>query len=195
MAGRAELVADLVADVADPAADRADLAVKVRRFAAVRWTLARLAWPGLTWPGLACPGPGRRRCGLGHSAICRESTSFCYAKIDLGAPRLAWPGLAWPALAWPAPAWPGLAPGKVALVPGFWRHSWELALENAAVSQVLAESAREVRRFTVVKWTLARESAILSPTLAEKGDLAREAHKKPPRAMVGLDVLQAEGSN
>ena len=153
MAGRAELVADLVADVADPAADRADLAGKVRRFAAVRWTLARLAWPGLTWPGLACPGPGRRRCGLGHSAICRESTSFCYAKIDLGAPRLAWPGLAWPALAWPAPAWPGLAPGKVALVPGFWRHSWELALENATVSQVLAESAREGRRSTVAEAT------------------------------------------
>ena len=169
MAGRAELVADLVADVADPAADRADLAVKVRRFAAVRWTLARLAWPGLTWPGLACPRPGRRRCGLGHSAICPASTSFCYAKIDLGAPRLAWPGLACPAL-----AGPGLSPGKVALAPGFWRHSWVLALENAAVSQVLAESAREVRRFTVVKWTLARESAILSPTLAEKGDLARD---------------------
>ena len=105
--------------------------------------MARLARPGLAWPGLAWPGPGRRRCGLGHNAICRESTSFCYAKIDLGAPRLAWPGL----------AWPGLAPGKVALVPGFWRHSWELALENAAVSQVLAESAREGRRSTVAEAT------------------------------------------
>ena len=33
-------------------------------------------------------GPGRRRCGLGHSAICRESTSFYHGKVDIGAPIL-----------------------------------------------------------------------------------------------------------
>ena len=33
-------------------------------------------------------GPGRRRCGLGHSAICRERTSFYHGKVDIGAPIL-----------------------------------------------------------------------------------------------------------
>ena len=91
----------------------APLAAKVSRFAKIKCTLPRLAWPGLASPGLAWPRLAW--CGLASRRLAWSRLAWPgLASPGLAWPRLAWSGLASPRLAWSRLAWPGLASPRMA---------------------------------------------------------------------------------